>query len=1140
MKPPETATPEPEAPDTPAITSASDPLWYKDAVIYQVHVRGFFDRNDDGIGDFPGLTAKLDYIQSLNVSCIWLQPFYPSPLRDDGYDIAHYQGVHPSYGTRRDFRHFLDQAHARGIRVITELVINHTSDRHPWFQAARRARPGSSKRNFYVWSDTDQRYPGVRIIFTDAERSNWTWDPVANAYYWHRFFHHQPDLNFDNPVVRKAVQKVMRFWLDQGVDGMRLDAVPYLIERDGTNCENLPETHEVLREIRRELEARYPDRMLLAEANQWPADVRAYFGDADECHMAFHFPLMPRLFMALQQEDRHPINEIINQTPDIPATCQWAIFLRNHDELTLEMVTDEERDYMYQAYAADPQMRLNLGIRRRLAPLMENSRPRIELMTALLLSMPGTPILYYGDEIGMGDNIYLGDRNGVRTPMQWTADRNAGFSRADPARLYAPIIMDSVYGHQAVNVEAQDRSPHSLLNWTRRMVALRQQHRTFGRGSVEMLRADNRRVLAYLRQYGEDDPILVVANLSRTVQAGSLDLSRFVGLVPVEMSGGSHLPRITDAPYTLTLGPYGWYWLILKREAPSAITVRSSAPTSAIRIDESPLLVGSDWIRLLATSAREILERRYLLPFLRRQRWFGHDDAAATVRIVDWGVMRDGQEPILLTLLSVRSAGATDELYLAPLSMAVGAKSDAVQRESPDAVVARLGGAKTGVLHGAIDADIARVLLAMFEGNQTVVCRHGSAAAARGPAFAKAVEGDAASLEPSGATLDQSNSSIRFGEKLILKLLRRISIGINPEVEIGRFLSDEAGFTRVPRLAGSIEYTSSAGEIATIAVMHERVVHQSDGWQNALDVIKRYFERALGWKVPSPQIEGITNLWSARIPEEARTTVGGYIETAAMIGRRTAELHRALASPEAEARLGSGTLNKERASELGAALLDEAAELRTALERLPDGTPPEATAMAQTVLDRYGEIIDAINQSVSGLPDGLLLTRIHGDFHLGQVLLHEEDAFFVDFEGEPTRSIDERRRVQSPLKDVAGMVRSFCYAAGAGLAVQPGVTGAELERLRLWARWWQTWSIASFLAAYCSTAAGARFFPSDPIVLDRVLRVFLIEKTLYETLYELAHRPSWLSIPLSGLLDLIGHAPATTHPPQAADDGLEG
>jgi maltose alpha-D-glucosyltransferase/alpha-amylase len=542
---------------------ATDPLWFKDAIIYETHVKAFFDSNNDGAGDFKGLLEKLDYLQDLGVTCLWLLPFFPSPLRDDGYDIADYTAVHPSYGTLDDFRRFLEAAHERNLRVIIELVINHTSDQHRWFQESRTAPPGSPERELYVWSDTDKKYEEARIIFSDAEKSNWTWDALANAYYWHRFFAHQPDLNFDNPLVMDRILEVLRFWLDMGVDGLRLDAIPYLVEREGTNCENLPDTHVVIRRIRREVDERYQGRLLLAEANQWPTDVRPYFGEGDECHMAFHFPLMPRIFMALRMEDRSPIVDIMTQTPDIPETCQWGLFLRNHDELTLEMVTADERDYMYLAYSADPKMKLNAGIRRRLAPLMDKNLRRIELLNSLLFSFPGTPIIYYGDEIGMGDNIYLGDRNGVRTPMQWSPDRNAGFSRANPARIYSPVIMDPVYGYEAVNVEAQLSDSSSLLQWMRNMIALRKLFKVFGRGSIEFLSPKNWRVLAYLRRYG-NDRVLCVANLSRFAQAVELDLSSHTGLKPVEMFGYNEFPAIGASPYPLSLNPYGFFWFELQ------------------------------------------------------------------------------------------------------------------------------------------------------------------------------------------------------------------------------------------------------------------------------------------------------------------------------------------------------------------------------------------------------------------------------------------------------------------------------------------------------------------------------------------------------------------------------------------------
>src|SRR5437867_7188790 len=609
-------------------TRAVDALWYKDAIVYELPVKAFFDSNNDGIGDFRGLTQKLDYIQELGVNTIWLLPFYPSPMKDDGYDVADYHNIAPAYGTRHDFRQFVREAQRRELRIITELIVNHTSDQHPWFQAARRAPKGSDKRRFYVWSDDPNKYAGTRIIFTDTEKSDWTWDEVAQQYYWHRFFSHQPDLNFDNPKVLKAIFKTMRFWLDMGVDGFRLDAIPYLCEREGTNNENLMETHAVIKEIRALIDSHYTGRLLLAEANQWPEDVREYFGDGDECHMAYHFPLMPRMYMAMAQEDRHPMTEIMGQTPDIPDNCQWAIFLRNHDELTLEMVTHKERDYMYQMYAIDPRARLNLGIRRRLAPLLENDMDKIKLMNSLLLSMPGSPIIYYGDEIGMGDNVYLGDRDGVRTPMQWQPERNAGFSTADPQRLYLPPIMDALYGYQAVNVEAQAREQTSLLNWMRRMLVARKAQKAFGRGTLTFLRPSNRKILAYLREYG-DDIILCVANLARSAQPVELDLSRYRGRIPVELMGRTSFPLVSELPYVLTLPGHGFMWFRLAKgeEAPARREER-------LLREELPVLVLFDgwaslfrdrvvpWRIAMAEKVRAQLEREVLPQFVAAQRWY--------------------------------------------------------------------------------------------------------------------------------------------------------------------------------------------------------------------------------------------------------------------------------------------------------------------------------------------------------------------------------------------------------------------------------------------------------------------------------------------------------------------------------------
>src|SRR6202012_335089 len=607
-------------------TETVDELWYKDAIVYQLHVKAFADSNNDGIGDFAGLTEKLGYLQDLGVTAVWLLPFYPSPGRDDGYDIADYGDINPDFGTMKDFKRFIQEAKKRGLRVITELVVNHTSDQHDWFKRARRSDPKSSARNWYVWSDTDQKYQGTRIIFTDTEKSNWTWDPEAGQFYWHRFFSHQPDLNFDNPRVVSAIIQVMKRWLDAGVDGFRLDAIPYLCERDGTNNENLPETHAIIKKLRVELDSYAKGKVLLAEANQWPEDVQEYFGRGDECHMAYHFPLMPRIYMAIAQEDRFPITDILRQTPDIPQKCPGALFLRNHDELTLEMVTDVERDYLWSTYANDPRARINVGIRRRLAPLMDNDRRKIELMNSLLLSFPGTPIIYYGDEIGMGDNIYLGDRNGVRTPMQWTSDRNAGFSRAVPAKLFAPVIMDPIWGYQAVNVEAQLSDQSSLLHWTRNMIALRKLFQVFGRGTLEFLNPDNRKVLAYIRDYQSPDglqseTILCVANLSRFAQPVALDLARFTGRQPVEMLGYVPFPQIGAPPYPLTLAPYSFLWLEIQpalRAVETAPVESKAAAVDVKLVAAAPFTVDG----ILQPEAQAFLQQ--VLPgYIEQQRWFG-------------------------------------------------------------------------------------------------------------------------------------------------------------------------------------------------------------------------------------------------------------------------------------------------------------------------------------------------------------------------------------------------------------------------------------------------------------------------------------------------------------------------------------
>jgi maltose alpha-D-glucosyltransferase/alpha-amylase len=1100
-----------------------EPLWYKDAVVYELHVKAFFDTNQDGVGDFRGLTEKLDYLQSLGITCIWLLPFCPSPLRDDGYDISWFEGVHPAYGTLKDFRRFVEEAHRRDLQVLTELVVNHTSDEHPWFRSARRLPPGSPRRDFYVWSDTKQRYEDARIIFTDSETSNWTWDAAAGAYYWHRFFHHQPDLNFDNPAVVEAVLRVIRFWLDMGVDGLRLDAVPYLIEREGTSCENLAETHAILRRFRAEVDARYANRMLLAEANQWPADVRPYFGDGDECHMAFHFPLMTRIFMAVEQEDRHPIAEILSQTPDIPDTCQWALFLRNHDELTLEMVTAEERDYMYRAYAADPRMRLNLGIRRRLASLVQNSRRRIELLHSLLFSLPGTPVLYYGDEIGMGDNIYLGDRNGVRTPMQWTSDRNAGFSRADPAALYAPPIMDPVYGYQAVNVEAQERSPWSLLHWMRRMLGLRRQHRTFGRGSIRLLQPANRKVLSFVREFA-GERILVVANLARSVQPVELDLGAFRGLTPVEMLGRTGFPRIGETPYFLSLGPFAFYWfLLLEEPAPASTRLAPQPPEETTPLPT--LLAGGAWDTLLDGNIRHLIDRDCLPRYLPRQRWFaGRARTLASARMTDWTILTKGRDPIFLAVVRAGYTDGSSDDYFVPFIADSSKTAEQVLQACPETAIARLAGARKGILHDGCGCEsLATDIVAAIGGARRIATRAGEISAVRTAAMADAEQAQPP-LDPvpvTGRRGEQSNTSLVCGDRLVLKLFRRLEAGPNPDLEVGLQLTERQHFPRVPAVAGALTYQRPGAEPTTLAIAHQLIPHQANGWGHAIEELGRYFERVASAadREPPPPI-AVSAATVTEAPAPVQEVVGGYLQTASKLGQRTAELHVALAADAGNPSFAPEPLATKDLALAAARVADEArptfALLEQALESLPDGARPDA----RDVLARREDIMSRMLSLPAGGDLGSK-TRVHGDYHLGQVLWAEDDFFIIDFEGEPDRPLAERRAKQSPLKDVAGMIRSFGYAASTGARAFTIPPSMDRPRVLAWARLWESWTAAVFLRSYLDAASAARFLPDDRSAIDRLLDVFVLEKALYELRYELNHRPDWVSIPLSGITGFL-------------------
>jgi maltose alpha-D-glucosyltransferase/alpha-amylase len=1083
-----------------------DELWYKDAIIYQLHVKAFADSNNDGIGDFAGLTEKLGYLQDLGVTALWLLPFYPSPGRDDGYDIADYGDINRDFGTMKDFRRFIVEAKRRGLRVITELVVNHTSDQHDWFKRARRSDPKSSARNWYVWSDTDQKYLGTRIIFTDTEKSNWTWDPEAGQFYWHRFFSHQPDLNFDNPRVVSALIQVMKRWLDAGVDGFRLDAIPYLCERDGTNNENLPETHAIIKRLRAELDAYAKGRVLLAEANQWPEDVQEYFGRGDECHMAYHFPLMPRIYMAIAQEDRFPITDILRQTPDIPNTCQWALFLRNHDELTLEMVTDVERDYLWSTYANDPRARINVGIRRRLAPLMDNDRRKIELMNSLLLSFPGTPIIYYGDEIGMGDNIYLGDRNGVRTPMQWTPDRNGGFSRADPARLYAPTIMDPVYGYEAVNVEAQSRSLSSLLSATKRLISVRKSTLAFGRGTMTFIRPVNRCVLAYVRQYG-DQVILCVANLSRSAQATELDLSAWKDRIPLEMLGRTRFPPIGELPYMITLAPYGFYWFELREPDKS----EHVAPSVVPEFETLVVPVGATWVSLART--RGVFERDVLPGYLSRTRWYPERSSKAIQPTLTSAIpfCDIGDNRPWLAFFETTQRGVTTR-YVLPMQIE-WVRFDR-ERYNPRAFAAVRQGAREGTL---LDVATDQIFIALLlrnlresltveENDLRLEFRPTSRFAdkpIRQPGLIRAVD------------TEQSNSTALVDNDYVVKVYRKLEPGSNPEIEVGRFLTEVAGFANSPALLGSVELVEGDNRSqSAVAVVHAFVENQGDGWTVTSAYLDRFIdEQRLLAKSEHPGAS------EEQVP---------YLRYMSQTGRRVAEMHLALASrddlpdfaPEpikpddVRSRIDEVASRAERMFDI---LKQRRESLREADRQLVDRLLAERAALRDRLSALLPPDIDGLN------------IRHHGDFHLGQMLIVKDDIFIIDFEGEPRRPHDERRRKAPAARDVAGLIRSIDYSATAALERAVKVAPDEQGKLGTALAEWRERAAAAFLAAYRETMTSHHLWPADPLAARRMLDFFVLEKAFYEIEYELAYRPDWLRVPLTGALRILsehgGEAP---------------
>ncbi|HZG40956.1 MAG TPA: maltose alpha-D-glucosyltransferase [Nodosilinea sp.] len=1151
----------------------NDPLWFKNAIIYEVPVRAFADSNGDGIGDFRGLTGKLDYLQDLGVTAIWLLPFFPSPLRDDGYDIADYMDVNPIYGTLDDFKELMEAAHQRGIRVIIELIVNHTSDQHPWFQRARRSPKGSPERDFYVWSDTYEKYQEARIIFQDFETSNWTWDSVANAYFWHRFYSHQPDLNYDNPAVGQAVFDVMDFWLEMGVDGLRMDAVPYLYEREGTNCENLPETHAFLKQLRQHVDEKFPNRMLLAEANQWPEDAAAYYGDGDECHMNFHFPLMPRLFMALRMEDSFPIADILQQTPAIPDNCQWGLFLRNHDELTLEMVTDEDRDFMYRVYAQDPEMRVNLGIRRRLAPLLGNDRRQIELLNTLLLSLPGTPVLYYGDEIGMGDNIYVGDRNGVRTPMQWSFDRNAGFSNASPQRLYLPLIVEAEYHYATVNVEAQRANPSSLLNATKRLIAMRNHFQSLGSGDFQILHPENRKVLAFTRTY-EDERILVVANLSRFVQTVELELSALKGWVPVEVFGRTEFPPIDDLPYFLSIGAYAVYWFILK---PQAVPLPATKPQA-----ELPVLEGvwqGTFAPLQSAQMRSFaLRLENLLPqYLASHRWFGgRTRTVQSARIVEAIPIPYGNGHAQMLELNVDYIQGNPQTYVLFLAVATGEQALQLLSETPQSVVARLKSPNSDDVAVLFDAIADKAFLtALLDGiaqNQAYENSAGALVAAKTALFDELSGGESGgsqnghsgnslSFEPSLMKGIHNNTSIAYAKvgnvaaqnRLILKLFQKAEEGQHPDLEVRRFIDHHQHFTQIPSIAGTLTYHRPSAEPITIAILQEFIPDTRSTWDYTLDHLRDYFDLVVMdqsniAEAPMPEGSALELEPAAALPSAAEVTppevffplpycpvpsvpsqipackaINSYLANMQLLGQRTAELHMALAvdadthsfAPEPFTSLYQRSLYQYSRNLTGQVFL--------LLKNRLGALPPDTRSLATTVLDQHDACLERF-QLVLNHKITALRIRCHGDYNLEQVLYTGKDFFIIDFEGDPVRSLSERRMKRSPLRDVAGMLQSFYYAVNVALdnEIVSGMSQPDhRHHMEQWAEFWYRWVSTTFVKAYLTTATRDGFLPQTQQELEVLLDNYLVEQAIYDLGRKVTNQSPHLNILLRRILYLL-------------------
>jgi maltose alpha-D-glucosyltransferase/alpha-amylase len=1093
-------------------TVDSDPEWFKDAIIYEVHVRAFKDSNGDGIGDFKGLTESISYFRSLGVTALWLLPFYPSPLKDDGYDISDYFNVHSDYGTLKDFRDFLNKAHDNGIKVISELVLNHTSSEHNWFKKARRSKSDSMTRNMYVWSNSPEKFQDARIIFKDFELSNWSWDPEVKAYYWHRFYSHQPDLNFENSMVQKSLFKVIDFWMGMGVDGLRLDAVPYLFESEGTNCENLPETHNFLKKLRKHVDDNYPDRMLLAEANQWPEDAAAYMGNGDECHMAFHFPLMPRMFMSIQMEDSFPITDILQYTPPIPQNCQWALFLRNHDELTLEMVTDEERDYMYRVYAGDSRAKINLGIRRRMAPLLVNDRRKIELMNILLFSLPGTPIIYYGDEIGMGDNFYLGDRDGVRTPMQWSPDKNAGFSKVNPHRLYLPVIIDPEYHYETVNIANQDTNIASLLWWMRRIIAMRKKFKVFGRGSFSILNCTNSKIFAFVREL-EDEILLVVVNLSRYTQIATIDAKKFAGLVPEEVFGKTIFPIIKEHPYLIMLGPYDYYWFILgKNPEETGITEEFTNALSLKR----------HWEEIFRGEALIALEENILPHYLLHCRWFGSKTKKINkLQIIENILFKLPTTNSHILILKISFSDGQEEFYQVALSFLFKHAALSIIENYPQAIICDIRvDENDGILYDCIyDEYLQQLLFKILAFRKKVWATNGFVYGS--PRQTKITQkAEITDLPSRVLKAEQSNTAVIFDEKYFLKVYRRLENGTNPELEVMNFLS-EKNFPYIPSFCGSIQYQTQKGQNISLAILQGYVKNSGDAWSFVGSIAKGYFESILAHgdkkiHIPDYFPSALNNPFHLPV-EFAQFTGELFLEMISLLGKRTAQMHCALSSDPDDPAFSPEPFSLLYQRSLFQSIQGLVQKSLRILEKRLSSIPLTLYDDAKYLLNNDHLIVDILRQLIQQRITSSKI-RIHGDYHLGQVLYTGKDFIIMDFEGEPARPLSERKLKRSPFKDVAGMIRSFDYAAYNVLTSTPAIMETHFNTLQHWIEPWYHYVSTLFVQSYLHESQNSPFIPRSTEQIEILLQSFLIEKVVYELTYELNNRPEWAIIPIKGLI----------------------